>query len=233
MEIDGRRFIVAGATGAVGGALARELAARGAEVGLLGRDRTRLDAVAEELGGVPTATFDARDATSCALAVDAVAAAMQGVDGVVVAIGAVAFGAGADTPDEVTAELIAVNATGPIALLRAGAAHLEPGGCLAAVTAMVADYPTAGMASYSASKAALSAYLVALRRELRRGRIAVIDARLPHLDTTFADHALAGEPPAMPTAHSSVEVVRVLVDAIEAGRRELSWDLKAAELRVA
>lgn len=233
MEIERRRFIVAGATGAVGGELARELTARGAEVGLLGRDRERLDAIAEELGGVPTATFDASDAVSCALAVDAVAAAMQGVDGLVVAIGAVAFGPSAETPDAVTSELMAVNATGPIALLRAGAAHLEAGGSLTAVTAMVADYPTAGMAAYSASKAALSAYLVALRRELRRGRIHVLDARLPHLDTAFADHALAGEPPAMPAAHSTVEVVGVVVDAIVAGRREISWDLKAAELRVA
>ena len=231
-DLTGRSIVVAGATGAVGGALARELTARGAVVGVLGRNRGRLDAIADELGGVPSAVFDAHDVASCHGAVDALAAALGGLDGLLVATGAVAFGSARETPDHIVHELLTVNALGPIALLRAAAAHLEDGGRLAVVSAMVADYPTAGMAAYSASKAALSAYLTALRRELRRARVTVLDARLPHLDTGFETRALAGTPPKLPDGRSVVEVAELLVDAFAAGRTDVAWDLKARELVV-
>lgn len=230
MELDGSRFVVVGATGVLGGALAHELDRRGALVALLGRDRTRLDEIAGELGGVPTAVFEATDPGSCRSAIAAVAAALGGLDGCVVAHGAVAFGSAAETSDEIAAHLMQVNAVGAMAVLRAAAAHLDGPGALAAVSAVVADHPTAGMAAYSASKAALSAYLTALRREVRREQIAVLDARLPHLETGFAERAVAGAPPALARGEDPVVAATAIVDAIAGGRRELAWDLGARRL---
>lgn len=228
MELAGARIVIAGATGAVGGALARELAARDAQLALLGRDAPRLEQRAEDLGGVPTAGIDATDLAGCAAAVDAVAAGLGGLDALVVAVGVPAFG---DVPDDVAAQLFVTNAQAPIALLRAAARHIEHGGALAAVTAIVAEHPTAGMAAYSASKAALSAWLTATRRERRKQRTTVLDARLPHLDgSDFAAAALHGVPPALRGGLPVGEAAVAIADALAGDRKELSYDLKARTL---
>jgi cyclic-di-GMP-binding biofilm dispersal mediator protein len=86
------------------------------------------------------------------------------------------------------------------------------------------------MAAYSASKSALAAYLVALRRERRRD-ITVVEVSPGHMETGFASRALSGEPPAMPEAADPDELVATVVDAIESGRREVRWDTKERVLR--
>ncbi len=75
------------------------------------------------------------------------------------------------------------------------------------LSAILADAPMAGMAGYSASKAALSSYVTALRREVRRQGIAVLDVRPPHLETGLADRALAGSPPPLPAGHDVDDLV--------------------------
>ncbi|HEX3807365.1 MAG TPA: SDR family NAD(P)-dependent oxidoreductase, partial [Gaiellaceae bacterium] len=50
--MEGRVAIVTGATGVLGGAIARGLAAAGASVGALARQRDRVEALATELGGL-------------------------------------------------------------------------------------------------------------------------------------------------------------------------------------
>ena len=91
MEVDGARIVVAGATGEFGATLARELAAAGAEVGVMGRDRARLDASAHELDA-PSARFEAADAQSCRRGVGALAAALGGLNALAVTTGVAAFG---------------------------------------------------------------------------------------------------------------------------------------------
>ncbi len=80
------------------------------------------------------------------------------------------------------------------------------------------------MAAYSASKAALSAYLTALRRERRRQLSAVLDVRPGHMETGFSDRALAGEPPKLPEPEDADALVDAAIDALVAGRRELAYD---------
>ena len=53
---------VYGATGFTGGLIARELRARGADFLIAGRNRAKLEALSEKLGGVPTATVPVDDA---------------------------------------------------------------------------------------------------------------------------------------------------------------------------
>jgi NAD(P)-dependent dehydrogenase (short-subunit alcohol dehydrogenase family) len=124
-------------------------------------------------------------------------------------------------------ELFAVNTLGPMALVRAAIPLLGPGASITVVTAVLADVPTAGMAAYSASKSATSAYLTALRRELRRDKIAVFDVRPPHLDTGLAERALAGVPPRMPSGADLDEVVALIVQGMASGSSELVADLKS------
>ncbi len=224
MSLAGRRILVAGATGELGRTLCAALQAEGAQIGALGRDRGRLDELAGAVDVAASGVFDARDPAGCGPAVDAVVAGLGGLDACIVAVGVPAFGDAGELPADVVELLFLVNAVAPIALLNAADGHLERGGALAAVTGVVAAQPTAGMAAYSAAKAALRAYLTALRRERRRRGVSVLEACLPHLDTAFADRALAGAAPALPAGLAVEDAADAILSALVDGRRELSWD---------
>ena len=226
MELKDARILVIGATGVLGGRLTERLAARGARLVVTGRNTERLAAVGEEVGAVHRIAARPprrRRRRGCGRSVGRTS---RGLDALVVASGVAAFGTARQESDEVIEELFAVNTLGPIAAVRAALPHFGDGGAIAVLTAILADMPTAGMAAYSASKAATSAYLTAIRRELRRDSITVLDARPPHMETGLADRPLAGEAPRMPPGHDIDEVVELIVTGLVDGRSELVADPK-------
>ncbi|MBA8794644.1 short-subunit dehydrogenase [Friedmanniella endophytica] len=224
--------LVVGATGVLGQAIAARLAERGARLAVIGRDADRLAEVAERTGAVSRQTADLIDADAVRSAVQASAEALGGLDGLVVAAGVAAFGPAVDEDDAVVEELFAVNTLGVMTAVRSAVPQLREGGAVAVISAVLADVPTAGMAAYSASKAATATWLEVLRRELRRSRIDVLDARPPHLETGLSDRALAGQPPKLPPGGDIDEVVRLIVEGLYDGRRELVADLKAGTLEL-
>ncbi|MDF3301483.1 SDR family NAD(P)-dependent oxidoreductase [Streptomyces tropicalis] len=219
MDVRGARILVPGASGALGGALVGLLHGRGATVAVAGRDRAALDRLAAAHGGLPARQFDAYDLDACAGTVRWAAERLGGLDAVVVCVGVAAFGPADAVGDAVAEHLVTVNALAPIAFLRAALTVVPPGGVLAAVTGMVARTPVAGMADYSAAKAALSAWLSAVRRERRRSGVGVLEIRLPHLDTGFAGRAVAGRPGALPDGLPVERAVDAIVGALESGGR--------------
>ncbi|WP_371483829.1 SDR family NAD(P)-dependent oxidoreductase [Kitasatospora sp. NBC_00315] len=221
MEIAGLRLLVVGATGVIGGALTALAAERGARTAVAGRDPARLAAVAAAVGAGPGLRFDAYDLDGCAALASRAAAALGGLDAVVTAFGTVAFGRAEECSDAVDEHLLTVNALAPVAVLRGALAVLPPGGALAAVTGAVVSTPTAGMAGYGASKAALAAWLDAVRLEQRRHRITVLDARLPHLDTGFAGRAVAGQAPRLPAGADLPAYLAALLDGLRTGAARL------------
>jgi NAD(P)-dependent dehydrogenase (short-subunit alcohol dehydrogenase family) len=227
MQIDGARTLVVGTTGVLGAALTQALLGAGARCVVTGRDAGRLAAVT---GAEATLELDLLDVAAARAAVRRAAEALGGLDLVVVATGVAAFGAAAETSDEVTEELFAVNTLGPVAVLSEASALVSEGGALVVLSAILADTPMAGMASYSASKAALSGYLTALRREVRRARVSVLDVRPPHLETGLADRALAGTPPAFPAGHDVDDLVATVLEGVRTGAKELVWDPRAQGL---
>jgi short-subunit dehydrogenase len=231
MELNGSRFLVAGATGHLGERFARGLRERGADLVLAGRDRERLVSLGAELAS-PVTPLDLLEAGSAGEAVEEASRTLGGLDGLFVATGAVAFGRSGEVPAEVEAELLRVNATGPMELVGTALGRISPGGSVAVITAVVASFPTAGMAAYSASKAALASYLTAVRRERRRELSSVLEISPGHMETGFADRALAGEPPALPEGESVEELVDVSLGALADGRREVKYDPKNRELVV-
>lgn len=223
IDLAGARILVAGATGVLGGALAEALAREGAELALAGRDRGRLDEIAARLDA-PSARFDAADGDSCRTAVNASVAALGGLDAIVVSVGVPGFGRCGEVGAAEVDALFAVNALGPMRLIDEALPHLEDPGAVVAISAIVAEHPMAGLAHYSAAKAALSAHLAALRRETRGRGVSVLDVRPPHLDTGFSERPLYGIAPALPEPVPHGEIVAAIVDALREGRREVAWD---------
>jgi len=97
-------------------------------------------------------------------------------------------------------------------------------GFLVNVSGVVADTPMPGMAAYSASKAAAAAATEAIRREFRRKKVTVIDARPPHTETGLAIRPLAGEAPKMPVGLEPAAVAERIVTAVERGESVVTSD---------
>ncbi|ANH38264.1 putative oxidoreductase [Nocardioides dokdonensis FR1436] len=233
MKIEGARVLVAGATGVLGRAVAAGLHERGARVVAAGRDAARLAEVAGALG-TSGRHLDVVDVDSCGDAVRGAVEELGGLDLLVVATGAAGFGRATELDEAVAEELFAVNTLGPMALVRAAAPYLAEArdgeGTAAVLSAVLADLPTAGMADYSAAKAALATWLQVLRREERRS-FRVLDVRPPHLDTGLETRALAGSAPRLPASMPHEQVISAILDAVGGDATEIVMDGKEMVLR--
>jgi cyclic-di-GMP-binding biofilm dispersal mediator protein len=223
-ELQGASLLIVGATGGLGRVLASELVAKGAVVTLASRTEAGLFSL-----GIPGAMV-AGDVTKPGVPESFVSAALeahQRLDGVIYAAGAVAFGSVAELSDEVADQLWEVNTRGWMSVLRAAMPALVASGTegrapwVLTLSGVVAEAPTAGIAAYSAVKAALHAYGVAAGRELRRGGIRLIDARPGHTETDLSKHPLAGQAPAFPAGLSPQSVATRIIEAIVNDERDL------------
>jgi NAD(P)-dependent dehydrogenase (short-subunit alcohol dehydrogenase family) len=120
--------LIVGATGAVGTATARILAAQGGKVHLAGRDRPALDALADEIGASGVHEVDVRDIGAVKSVVDTVAETEGRIDAVANLAGSLLLKPAHLTTAEEWAETIAVNLTSAFAVLRAAAPHMRKGG---------------------------------------------------------------------------------------------------------
>ena len=215
---------VIGASGALGSLISHELADRGATVLLVGRNEERLREVG--IDGATLVVADLTDATAGDAVVDAATQEHGRLDGVINAAGVVAFGPLLDTDDAIIEELFMTNVIGPLFLMRRLTPLLqEASGFVVNISAVVAEKPMAGMAAYSATKAALTAADHAMGRELRKAGVDVYDVRPPHTETGLVTRALAGTAPKLPEGLAPEVTAKRIVDAIETGQ----FDVAAAD----
>jgi cyclic-di-GMP-binding biofilm dispersal mediator protein len=210
--------LIVGATGGLGSRIARRLADRGATLTLVGGASGRVDEL--DVDGTRL-SLDLRFPDNAERAVRAAVDAGDGLDVVVNAAGTVAFGTVADTSSDIIEELFLLNTFMPMVLARAALAHLGDDGVLVNISAVVAERPMPGMAAYSASKAALTAFDAALAREARRAGVRVLDVRPPHTATGLAGHPIAGDAPELPDGLDPDDVADRIVSAIVDGDRDL------------
>jgi cyclic-di-GMP-binding biofilm dispersal mediator protein len=206
--LQGSLFLVVGATGGLGSAIARELEARGAYVLRTSRNSSDLAA-------------DITDASQRARVVELVAE-HGGIDGLIVASGEVGFGMHGTLSGSDISRIVDVDLTAPLALVNDLLPHVKDGGNITLITGAVVDFPTLGMAVYTAAKAGLSASCAVLRRELRSRKINVLDARPPHTETGLATRAIYGEAPKMKEGLAPDVVAQRIVEAIAEGETELA-----------
>lgn len=223
MDLRDKVVVVAGGSGVLGGAIAGELNSRRAHLVLAGRDRAKLDRAASGLDSAVAVPFDIRSPGSVGVPIEAAVDQFGRIDGLVNAVGVVAFGPIEDYPEEVIDEMISTNLLGPMHMLAQAAPRLE--GFMVNITGVVAEKPFPNMGPYVAAKSGLSALGRALGRELRKKGVLVVDARPPHTETGLAERAIHGQAPRMGRGVDPAMVARVIVEkGIEGESSELGSD---------
>lgn len=202
-----RHVLVTGAGTGIGRAIALRLAAEGATLSLLARDRARLDATvaaAVGAGSAPahcTASCDVRDAA----AVDAAVAAAVARHGPLYAAIANAGVGGPNAPaapggaPDRFHDLVATNLVGTYHVLRAAERHLAPRPAtgygarhLVAVASILARIGVAGYTGYCASKAGITGLVRALAQELAPAEVQVNALCPGWVDTEMSREGIAG-----------------------------------------
>ena len=221
----GTRVFVTGASRGIGRALAAELAARGATLGLAARSQQELEQLAEELPGIHHALeCDVTDSASTQQAIDAFADTTGGLDLLIANAGITHYGPFKDQPLDNALEMTRVNWHGTLHTVHFGLPHLlkQGRGHIVVVSsgAGLRSFPDAAV--YGATKAAQRMFAEALRHELAGTGVSVTVAYPGEIDTTIHDH----EKDRMPAwyrggdeAASADELAKRVIAAIEQDER--------------
>jgi NADP-dependent 3-hydroxy acid dehydrogenase YdfG len=166
--LEGRRVLVAGASTGLGAAVVAICAGAGAAVGAIARASEALEQVARSAGAA-AAPADLRNPAEASDAVAQVAAALGGIDAVVITAGVMLHSPIGDGRTEDWDEIYGANVLGTLHVAHAALPHLRKAvhGDLMIVSSTSADRVTAAdYGVYASTKAAQSRIADALRLEL-------------------------------------------------------------------
>jgi 3-oxoacyl-[acyl-carrier protein] reductase len=175
-DLSGRKALVTGASGGIGGEIARALHAQGATVALSGTRRAALDEVASALGErVAVVEANLSDKDSVEALVPAAEAAMEGLDILVNNAGVTRDGLFMRMKDDDWDAVIAVNLTAAFRLSRAAVKGMmrRRHGRIVNIGSVVGLTGNAGQGNYAASKAGLIGMTKALAAEVATRNITV------------------------------------------------------------
>lgn len=168
-DLSERGALITGASGGIGGAVARALHAQGATVGLTGRNAEALEALAAELGSrAHVLVADLGDSSAVDALMGAAEAAMGKVDVLVNNAGLTRDTLAMRMKDEDWDAVIAVNLTAGFRLARAALRGMMRArfGRIINITSVVGHVGNPGQANYVASKAGLAGMTKALAAEV-------------------------------------------------------------------
>jgi NAD(P)-dependent dehydrogenase (short-subunit alcohol dehydrogenase family) len=224
------RVFITGASSGIGAALAREYAARGAVLGLLGRRTHALHALALSLPASSdhhVYTVDVTDHAALAAAADDFITREGGAD-VVIASAGVSAGTLTERPGDLSqfAEIFAINVTATVATFApfidamkrdTGPRRLVAIGSVAGIRGMK------GAGAYCASKSAVHTYAESLRLELQPHGIRVVTIAPGYIDTPMTRQNRFPMPFLMPVDRFAAAAAR----AIDAGTsyRVIPWPM--------
>jgi 3-oxoacyl-[acyl-carrier protein] reductase len=175
-ELTGKRALVTGASGAIGGAIAQTLHAQGATVVLSGTRREALDALADELGGnAYVVPCDLSVAEEVAGLVERSEAALGELDILVNNAGVTRDNLFARVADSDWDRVIAVNLTAAFRLSREALRGMvrRRSGRIISITSVVAITGNPGQSNYVASKAGLTGMTKALAQEVATRNVTI------------------------------------------------------------
>jgi short-subunit dehydrogenase len=215
------RVFITGASSGLGTALARAYAARGATLALVARRASVLQQLADELSELSSnpAYIYPLDVTDAA-ALDAAArdfSARAGLPDIVIANAGVSVGTLTEEAGDIAAfeRVMAVNVMGMVHTFAPFAAAMRTrcSGRLVGIASVAGVRGLPGAGAYSASKAAVSTYLEALRVEMRGSGVKVVTIAPGYVDTPMT--AVNDYP--MPFMLAADEAARRMLGVIDRG----------------
>ena len=168
-DLSGKTALVTGATGGIGGGIARALHRQGATVGISGTRREVLDGLATELGSrVHVLPCDLSNSEQVEALIPAAEAAMERVDILVNNAGLNRDALFVRLKDEDWDKVIAVDLTAAFRLSRAAVYPMmrRRGGRIINITSIVGVTGNAGQGNYTAAKAGLIGMSKSLAQEV-------------------------------------------------------------------
>jgi uncharacterized protein len=218
----GTRAFVTGASRGIGRALAIELAARGATLGLAARSTQELEELNNQLPGKHhVLETDVADATSTQQALDAFVTRAGGLDLLVANAGITHYGPFKDQPLDKALQMSQVNWHGTLHTVHFGLPHLLQGGeghiVVVSSGAGLRSFPQAAV--YGATKAAQRMFAEALRHELADTGVSVTVVYPGEIATSLHDHEkdhmpawYRGGPQAAPASELAQRIVKAVED---------------------
>jgi short-subunit dehydrogenase len=190
MSLPGQRVFITGASSGIGAALAREYAARGATLGLLGRRRDALDQLRQSLphsSHHQVYAVDVLDRAALAAAAQDFIAVNGGAD-IVIACAGISQGTLTEQADDLAVfdAVFATNMNATVATFAPFIAAMKTQSTpcrLVGIGSVAGIRGMRGAGAYCASKAALHSYCEALRVELRPSNIHVVTIAPGYIDT--------------------------------------------------
>lgn len=213
-----QRILIIGATSAIAEATARVYARRASTLFLVGRQPTRLEAIAADLRQrgatqVHIHALDVNEVTAHNAMLDAAWQACGDIDVVLIAHGTLPDQAACDASLDTALREFATNGTSTIALCVALASRLHRDTSLAVISSVAGDRGRASNYLYGSAKAAVSAYLSGLGQRLRPVGINVLTIKPGFVDTPMTASFKKGALWAKPD-----QVARGIVRAIDRRR---------------
>ncbi len=194
-DLGERRALVTGASGGIGGEIARALRERGATVAVSGTRREALDGLARELGDrVHAIPCDLSDPAAVEALVGAAEELMGAVDVVVNNAGIARDNIAARMKDEDWRQVIDVNLTAAFRISRAALRGMmrRRWGRIVNVASVVGVSGNAGQANYAASKAGLIGLTKSLAQEVA-SRSITVNCIAPGFIETAMTESLGGD----------------------------------------
>jgi len=184
-SIDNKVVLITGPARGIGAETARQLAARGARLSLVGLEPKRLAALAAELGdGHVWHECDVTDQAALSSAVAETVRTFGGIDIVVANAGVASNGTVAVTPVDALVRTIEVNLIGVVRTVSTTLPHVtERRGYYMLVSSAAALASLPGISTYAASKAGVEFFGNALRMEVAHKGVRVGVAHPAWIDT--------------------------------------------------
>ena len=180
-----QRAIVVGASSGIGAALVPRLAVEGYRVVAVAR-RQEANEAAGEVRALAQ-VHDVTDVQAVAGAFESAVRSLEGLDLIVYCAGVMPEVALDAYDTDVDAQIVAVNVVGAMAWLNPAAARfaVQGTGTIVGIGSVAGDRGRSGNPAYGASKAALHAYLEALRNRLDRQGVRVVTIKPGPVDTAM------------------------------------------------
>jgi short-subunit dehydrogenase len=215
-----KKVLIIGATSAIAEATARILAARGADLYLVGRNQSRLAAVAADLAvrgssRVSSEVLDANDLAGHEAMLARAEAFLGGYDTVLIAHGTLSDQKACEASVDLALREINTNGLSVIALLTRVANRLaqQRVGTIAVISSVAGDRGRASNYVYGSAKALVTAFLSGLRQRLAKVGVNVVTIKPGFVDTPMTAAFPKGPLWARPEA-----VARGIVQAIDRRR---------------